>query len=253
MQVMEKGRYRVRPAATEADLDAAQRLRHRAFAADRPDAAPEGRDADPFDARCIHALVEEIATGRLVCCFRLLPLADGARIDESYSAQYYELSPLADFGGPIVEMGRFCVDPGTRDPDILRIAWAALTRHVDATGVKLLFGCASFKGTDAAAYLDAFAMLKERHLGPKRWRPRVKAPDVFRFAARLRRRPDARLAMRRMPPLLKSYLMMGGWVSDHAVVDAEMDTLHVFTGVEVGAIPPARKRLLRAVAQESGR
>ena len=122
-----------------------------------------------------------------------------------------------------------------------------------ATGVKLLFGCASFKGTDAAAYLDAFAMLKERHLGPKRWRPRVKAPDVFRFAARLRRRPDARLAMRRMPPLLKSYLMMGGWVSDHAVVDAEMDTLHVFTGVEVGAIPPARKRLLRAVAQESGR
>jgi putative hemolysin len=181
--------------------------------------------------------------------FRLLPLADGARIGESYSAQYYELSPLADFVGPIVEMGRFCVDPATRDPDILRIAWAALTRHVDATGVKLLFGCASFKGTDAAAYLDAFAMLKERHLGPKRWRPRVKAPDVFRFAARLRRRPDARLAMRRMPPLLKSYLMMGGWVSDHAVVDVEMDTLHVFTGVEVGAIPPARKRLLRAVAE----
>ena len=168
MQAMEKGRYRVRPAATAADLDAAQRLRHRAFAADRPDAAPGGRDADPFDDRCTHALVEEIATGRLVCCFRLLPLADGARIGESYSAQYYELSPLADFGGPIVEMGRFCVDPATRDPDILRIAWAALTRHVDATGVKLLFGCASFKGTDAAAYLDAFAMLKERHLGPKR-------------------------------------------------------------------------------------
>ena len=92
-------------------------------------------------------------------------------------------------------------------------------------------------------------MLAERHLAPKRWLPRVKAPDVFRFAARLRRKPDMRRAMARMPPLLRTYLLMGGWVSDHAVVDRDMNTLHVFTGVEIGTIPPARKRLLRAVAQ----
>ena len=94
----------------------------------------------------------------------------------------------------------------------------------------------------------AFAMLRARHLAPKRWLPRVKAPDVFRFAARLRRKPDVKKAMLRMPPLLKTYLAMGGWVSDHAVVDHQMNTLHVFTGVEIEAIPPARKRLLRAVA-----
>ncbi len=41
-----------------------------------------------------------------------------------------------------------------------------------------------------------------------------------------------------MPPLLRTYLMMGGWVSDHAVVDRQMNTLHVFTGLEIGAIPP---------------
>jgi putative hemolysin len=54
--------------------------------------------------------------------------------------------------------------------------------------------------------------------------------------------------MRQMPPLLKTYLMMGGWVSDHAVIDRQMNTLHVFTGVEIVAIPETRKRLLRAVA-----
>jgi putative hemolysin len=91
-------------------------------------------------------------------------------------------------------------------------------------------------------------MLKERHIAPKRWRPRVKAPNVFRFAQKLRGKPDVKQAMRRMPPLLRTYLMMGGWVSDHAVVDAQMNTLHVFTGLEIRAIPPARKRLLRAVA-----
>jgi hypothetical protein len=50
-----------------------------------------------------------------------------------------------------------------------------------------------------------------------------------------------------MPPLLRSYLVMGGWVSDHAVVDRDMNTLHVFTGVEVAAIPAARQRSLRAI------
>jgi putative hemolysin len=123
-----------------------------------------------------------------------------------------------------------------------------MTRYVDEEGVEMLFGCSSFRGTDAQGYLDAFAMLKERHLAPKRWLPRVKAPDVFRFARRLRRKPDARRAMLTMPPLLRSYLAMGGWVSDHAVVDRDLNTLHVFTGLEIRAIPEARARLLRGVA-----
>ena len=172
----------------------------------------------------------------------------GSEISHSYSAQYYELSALHDFEGKMVEMGRFCVDPQVHDPDVLRVAWGAMTTYVDDNNVEMLFGCSSFAGTDTEQYLDTFAMLKHRHLAPKRWLPRIKAPDVFRFAARLRRKPDAKKAMMRMPPLLKTYLMMGGWVSDHAVVDRQMNTLHVFTGVEIGAIPPARKRLLRSVA-----
>ena len=51
-----------------------------------------------------------------------------------------------------------------------------------------------------------------------------------------------------MPPLLRTYLMMGGWVSDHAVMDRQLGTMHVFTGVEIKAIPPARARALRALA-----
>lgn len=173
----------------------------------------------------------------------------GDEIGRSYSAQFYELSALAEFDGPIVEMGRFCIHPDARDPDILRAAWAAMTRYVDENGVELLFGCSSFKGTDSDAYLDAFAMLKEKHLAPRRWLPRVKAPSVFNFAQKLRWfKPDAKQAMMAMPPLLRTYLVMGGWVSDHAVVDRQMNTLHVFTGLEINAIPPARKRLLRAVA-----
>ncbi|MDA7965006.1 GNAT family N-acetyltransferase [Ruegeria sp.] len=238
--LLKKGRYRARLAHGGEDIAAAQALRTRAFGTGQA-------DCDAYDDLCAHVLVEDVRTGQLVCCFRMLQMQDGSEIANSYSAQFYDLSALQDFRGRMVEMGRFCVDPDCTDPDILRIAWGAMTAFVDRNGVSMLFGCSSFAGTETAQYLDAFAMLKHRHLGPKRWLPRVKAPDVFRFAARLRRRPDAKKAMLRMPPLLRTYLLMGGWVSDHAVVDRHMNTLHVFTGLEIGAIPPARKRLLRAV------
>ena len=237
---LKRGRYSVRTAETRADIRAAQALRAHCFG------LGAGADCDAFDDICTHLLIHRSADGALVCCFRMLPLT-GAEISRSYSAQYYELSALEAYDGKMVEMGRFCVHPEVTDPDILRVAWGAMTAFVDDNGVELLFGCSSFAGTETAQYLDAFAMLKARHLAPKRWLPRVKAPKVFRYAARLRRKPDARKAMLRMPPLLRTYLLMGGWVSDHAVVDDQMNTLHVFTGVEIGAIPPARKRLLRAV------
>ncbi|WP_163849490.1 GNAT family N-acetyltransferase [Pseudooceanicola aestuarii] len=240
---LKKGRYVARLAEGPEDIRAAQDLRTLAFLGH---AGGDRRDADEFDAICAHILVEDTRDGRLVCCFRILPLTGGQEIGRSYSARYYELSSLEQFEGPMVEMGRFCIHPDVKDPDILRVAWGAMTAYVDRNGVELLFGCSSFKGIDADQYLDAFAMLKERHLAPKRWLPRVKAPRVFPFARKLRRKPDAKLAMLRMPPLLRTYLMMGGWVSDHAVVDAQMNTLHVFTGLEINAIPPARKRLLRA-------
>ena len=238
-----KGRYRARIAADGADLEAAQRLRTLAFRG--PDA--ERLDRDDFDDACTHVLIEDIRTGALVCCFRLLRLGSGAEIGRSYSAQFYELSALAAFDGPMVEMGRFCIHPDWHDPDILRLAWGAMTALVDRDGVEMLFGCSSFHGTEARDYSDAFALLRDRHIAPKRWLPRVKAPAVFRFAARLRRKPDLKRAQAKMPPLLRTYLMMGGWVSDHAVIDRDLDTLHVFTGLEIRAVPPGRARLLRAV------
>lgn len=244
--VIEKGRYRVRIAASEQDLRRAQVLRHRAFGG----LGAGGQDSDAHDAHCVHFLVEDMGTGGAVCCFRLLPLADGRDIGRSYSAQFYGLRALGAYDRPMIELGRFCVDPAYRDPDIIRIAWASLTRYVDAHGIRMMFGCSSFPGTDTEIYRDAFALLRDRHLGPQCWLPGVKAPVIFPFAQQLQtRRPDLRLAQLRMPPLLRTYLLMGGWVSDHAVVDRQMNTLHVFTGVEIGAIPDIRKRLLRASAQ----
>lgn len=240
MKSLIKGKYTAHEAKGPGDIALAQALRARCFGVDHP------YDRDGFDARSTHILIKDTHSDTLVCCYRLLAL-HGSDLTDSYAAQFYELSALHSYPGLMMELGRFCVHPDWRDPDVLRVAWAAMTDFVDTHDVQMLFGCASFAGVETSAHLDAFAMLKARHLAPKRWLPRVKAPDVFRFAARLQRKPDAKKAMMGMPPLLRTYLLMGGWVSDHAVVDHQMNTMHVFTGLEIGAIPASRKRLLRAL------
>ncbi len=228
----------------EADIARALQLRALVF---RGDAARDDRDA--FDARCCHVLVEDEATGDLVCCFRMLPLTGGQGLHDSYTGAHYDLRGLEMLQGRMVELGRFCVAPSASAPDILRTAWGAMTAYVDAEGVEMLFGCSSFKGTDPVAWLDTLAVLRARHLAPEGWRPAPKSAHRVGFDDILAgHEPDLQAGLEKMPPLLRTYLMMGGRVSDHAVIDPDLGTLHVFTGVEIKAIPPARQRLLRALA-----
>ncbi len=241
MRELTKGRYRVRLAG-EGDMPEVFALRARVFRGDA--AAP---DADAFDARAMHVMVEDLARHRLAGCFRLLALSGGAEIGSGYTAQFYGLAPLAGYRGPVLEMGRFCIDPAFRgDPHVLRTAWAGMTDHIDTHGIRFLFGCSSFHGTDPAQHMDALALLRARHLGPPQYRPEVKAGQVHRFADLPEHTPDRRLASQQMPPLLRSFLMLGGWVSDHAVVDDDLGTLHVFTGLEIEAIPQNRAAAFRA-------
>ena len=243
------GRFKARLAETDADVIACQQLRYLTFMETRGITAPEGQeplDVDEFDAYCRHMMVEDTRSGQLVCCFRMMPLNSGEEIGRSYSAKYYDLEALRDYKGPLVEMGRFCIHPAWKDPAILRVAWTAMTRFVDDNKVEMLFGCSSFQGVEADEYADAFALLSKKHIAPKRWLPRVKAPKVVLFGRQFKLRPpNMKLALGRMPPLLRTYLVMGGWVSDHAVVDNELNTLHVFTGVEISRVPKSRARLLR--------
>ena len=255
MPLLEKGRYRLRLAAGSDDLRAAQELRHRAFFPARKGPA---LDRDAFDSRWRHMLIEARADGRLLGCLRFTIHPDGqAAAGAGYAALHYDLRPLADHRGAMLEMGRFCTAPGSNDPDVPRMALAGLARIVRDEGVALMFGCASFAGGEGGAQpaqREAFALLGARHIAPRRWRPRVKAPEVLRFA-RFSRQPgqggpglDPGRALRALPPLLRSYISLGGRVSDHAVVDREMNTLHVFTGLEISALPPARRRRLLALA-----
>jgi putative hemolysin len=227
-----KGTLNVRRAQTAPDLAALQALRAQVFRAGHP-------DHDAFDAQACHVIIED-ASGLLLAGFRLLLIEDAAALHSCYSAQSYDLAPLAQLDVAMLELGRFCVRPGLRDPDVMRLAWAAITRFGEARGVGLLFGCTSFAGADWHAHQGAFAHLARYAIGPAALRPRPKAREHIALNASTSIDSAATL-----PPLLRSYLGMGGWTSDHAVIDRDLDTCHVFTALEPGKIPAPRLKALR--------
>jgi len=102
MSLLTRGKYRVRFAAGDEDIRAAQELRYKTFIDGRETASNDERtsgiDSDEFDPICEHVLVEESASDKLICCFRMLRLENGSEIARSYSAKYYDLS--ASLGGP---------------------------------------------------------------------------------------------------------------------------------------------------------
>ena len=246
---LEAGGWVARLAEGPGDVERAQALRHLCFRAARGDAAAAGREADRFDDLCQHVLIEDRA-GRLWGGFRALILPP-EEMAQSYSAQFYDLTPLANRAGPVpkgpvLELGRFCTHPEARHPDLLRLALAAITQMVEGAGVTLMFGCSSFAGADPARHAEALAYLRHHHRAPPGAGPGRGAGEVVAL-------PDLPFDPARaeagLPPLLRSYLGLGGWVSDHAVIDRDLDTLHVLTAVEVAGIPPARARALRALAR----
>jgi L-ornithine Nalpha-acyltransferase len=205
-----------------------------------------GTEEDAQDALSAHVLVEG-STG-LLAYFRVMLFGWGAGLDQGYAARFYDVGPLAGYARPIAEVGRFCVASGGVHPDVLRLAWGAMTRIVDEGQAGLLVGCTSFRGADWTLHRAGLALLAERYVGPPGHLPGRKAAEIVDFPALAGPVADRRAALAGLPPLLRTYLGMGGWVSDHAVVDRDLDTLHVFTCVEVDRIPAARAASLRAVA-----
>lgn len=237
-----RGGWEVRPAQT-AEMPALAALRGLAFRGG-------GEDGDAFDARCLHLWLGRqgpdagapLATVRM----QLHPPGDPG---QGYAAQFFDLAALGQAPGPALELGRLCVHPDHQTPDTMRLIWAGLTRVVGVTGAARLIGCTSFAGTDPDAFTDALALLAARHIGPDALRPQARVRGAVSFATGTARRPGPQ-ALAQLPPLLRAYLSLGGWVGGDLVIDRDLGTCHVFTCVEIATMPEARKRLLRALAGE---
>ncbi len=205
-------------------------------------------DQDAFDPHCLHLMVSVRGTEELLATARLRLLDGRAAIETSYSAQFYDLSPLARERRRLLEIGRLCLRPDHRaNPDILRALLAGIARAAHSSGAQLLIGCTSFPGADPREHAPALSHLARDHLGPAHLRPGRRSGrivDLVSLASEMQ--PEAA----DMPGLLRLYLGLGAWVSDHAVRDLDLDTLHVFTAVDLSTLPSRRVRLLSGLSRQ---
>ncbi|MBX6746507.1 MAG: GNAT family N-acetyltransferase [Acetobacteraceae bacterium] len=239
------GNLGVRVAATPAEIDAVQALRFRVFYEEmgaHPDAEAlvSRRDRDTFDAVADHLVVvdHDIGAGpdAVVGTYRLIRRAAAERIGRFYSEDEYDISPLLALPGRILELGRSCVHADYRTRGILQLLWRGIAAYVFKHRIDVMFGCASLPGTDPDALAPMLTYLHANHLAPPELRPRALP---HRYVAMDRLDPaklDMRAVMGDLPPLVKGYLRLGGFVGDGAVLDHQFNTTDVCVVVKTDLV-----------------
>lgn len=237
LSALKTGRLNIRLAQNDADIDAAQALRYRVFyeelaAKPSPETARLERDIDPFDEICDHILVTDDAIGAngadaVVATYRLLRGSVAASFGRFYTSSEYDISNLFDLPGEMLELGRSCVDVRSRDHSTMQLLWRGIAAYVFHHDISLMFGCASLHGTDPRALALPLSYLYHFHLAPPAFRPRA-LPDLYVDMNLMRPdEVDPKTALAVLPPLVKGYLRLGGFIGDGAVIDEQFNTTDV--------------------------
>jgi putative hemolysin len=239
---LRSGPLGVRLAAGAREVEAVQALRFRVFYEERgatADPASAGLDRDSFDAVADHLLVVDHALGTGPDCvigtYRLLRRAAAVAVGGFYSAQEYDIAPMLAFPGEILELGRSCVALPYRNRAAMQLLWRGIAAYVFMHRIDVMFGCASLPGTDPDAVGVELSYLWHNHLAPPALRPRA-LPDRYVDMRRDVADPDPRRALVRLPPLIKGYLRLGGFVGDGAVIDPQFNTIDVAVVVKTDLV-----------------
>jgi L-ornithine Nalpha-acyltransferase len=239
------GSLRIRLAEDVSEIRAAQALRYRVFyesmaARPTPEMAAARRDFDSFDDFCDHLLVfdEERGSGAgaVVGTYRVMRREGAARRGQFYTSDEYEIDSLACYPGEILELGRSCVDPTYRSGATMQLLWRGIAEYVFNYNISIMFGCASLPGTDPQQLRMPLAYLYHHHLAPPALRPRA-LPERYVSMDLL---PPAQVkiaeARQALPPLIKGYLRLGGFIGDGAVVDPDFGTTDVCVVVKTDLV-----------------
>ena len=244
----------LRLAAGERDLHAVQRLRYDVFV---DELGGEGAlvdhrmrlERDRFDPHCDHLTVFDAslrAGEDAVATYRLMR-GEAARAGEGfYCAGEYDLSPLQRSGRKMLECGRSCVRRGYRDGQALFLLWQGIADYIDAHDSEILFGVASFHGTDPEALAEPLSLLHHRHLAPPDLRVSAIGPNARPMQMLPADAIDRARAVAMLPPLLKSYLRLGGFVGDGAWIDRDFNTVDVCLVVDAARLSERAQKLYRA-------
>ena len=232
MNVISDPKFRVVIAQTDEELRAAQALRYDVFVRELGGGGPlvdheAGLERDEFDPFFDHMLLFDDETGKAVGVYRLLRGEKAAALGRFYSEDEYDLSPLKNSGRRLLELGRSCLAPDYRGGTAMFHLWTGLAEYVAEHQIEILFGVASFHGTDLQALAAPLSLLHHCHLAPPELRVRAIGPQARDMNLMDLDQIDRRAAMVQIPALIKAYLRLGGVVGQGAYLDEPFNTTDV--------------------------
>lgn len=230
------GNITLRLAETDRDIKAAQNLRYKVFyeengALPTEDMKREARDFDAYDEYADHLLVIDESlpeeSNRIVGTYRLIrkDRLNGAL--PFYTSSEFDIGKLQENGGKLLELGRSCVLPEYRTKAVVQLLWQGIADYLLTHDIDLMFGCASLFGTDPNEIADELSYLHHYHLAPDRLCPKAIAEHKVDLPLRDKDSLNAKRVFASLPPLLKGYLRLGGWVGNGAVIDHQFNTIDV--------------------------
>lgn len=227
----------VRLGRGEQDRLAAARLRYTVFVeemgGDGPLVDHQNRfEQDRFDPYCDHMILVDTACdpaslNHVVGVYRLMTEKAAQDVGQFYSEDEYDLAVLKSSGRRLLELGRSCVAKDYRGGQALALLWDGLADFVISHEIEVMFGVASFHGTDIKDFSAPLSHLYYNHLAPMDLRVMAREGVYQRMDLLPEERLDRVAAMRDVPSLMKSYLRLGGFVGDGAFIDHSFNTTDV--------------------------
>ncbi len=233
-----RDRFEVRLAETEEEVVCAQRLRYKVFV-EEMGATPSAEDArdrlerDIFDPHFDHLILldreytPEDQLDRVIGVYRLMRKDAALSGAGFYGASEYDLAPLINGGREIVELGRSCVAEDYRGGPAMHFLWNGLAEYVLSRNIEIMFGVASFHGTDPNEIAQALSYLYTKHLAPEDLRVTAKPEHRANMDLIAADEINRKEALRQIPALIKAYLRLGGFVGDGAFIDHDFNTTDV--------------------------
>jgi putative hemolysin len=241
---LREGRYHLRFAQTEDDLDAVLRLRFEVFNVELGEGLASsyrtGRDRDEFDAQCHHLMVEDEA-GNVIGTYRVQTGAMALAAKGFYSAGEFDLSALpADVLRNAVELGRACIAREHRHTSVLYLLWKGIAAYVVRQRKRYLFGCCSLTSQDAREGRAVAELLRVGgHVHPT-----FSAPPQRGFACVVNEEGNGERPEAKIPKLFKSYLRFGAKVCSPPAIDREFKTIDYLVMLDVNALDMFSRRML---------
>jgi putative hemolysin len=226
----------VRLARSPAEIRAAQRLRYEVFFSElgaKADAVArtEQRDAEALDDIADHLIVvDHRRTDKnlgVVGTYRLLRGDARPAGSAFYSEGEFNIERLVHSRANLLELGRSCVLRDYRQRQVLQLLWKALAVYVAHHRIEIMFGCASFHGTDPARIEQELSYLHHYHLVRPALRPSATGPGAITTNRLPSDAIEVTRVLRRLPPLIRGYLQLGAKIGLDAYVDAPFNAIDV--------------------------